>query len=128
MWGRILTGLGEATMFSKPYTAKLLVATAGILILFSTVPTSAADDNAQEGELRRNPIDGLEYAWIPPGTFQMGCVPGDSNCKDDEKPRHRVTISKGFWMGRTEVTVAAYESFASATGKSMPEAPGFNAG
>jgi serine/threonine-protein kinase len=35
-----------------------------------------------------NPRDGLKYVWIPPGTFIMGCSPGDTECKDDEKPPH----------------------------------------
>jgi formylglycine-generating enzyme required for sulfatase activity len=39
----------------------------------------------------------------------MGCSPGDSECHDDEKPAHRVTITKGFWLGQTEVTQAAYQ-------------------
>ena len=80
------------------------------------------------GTLKRNPKDGLEYGWIPPGTFQMGCTPGDSACHDDrEKPRHKVTITKGFWIGQTEVTVAAYQKFALETGQAMPAAPDFNA-
>jgi formylglycine-generating enzyme required for sulfatase activity len=52
--------------------------------------------------------DGLKYMWIPPGTFMMGCSPGDSECDEDEKPAHEVTISKGFWLGQTDVTQAAY--------------------
>ncbi len=58
-----------------------------------------------------NPADGLSYAWIPPGTFMMGCSEQDSECKDDEKPAHQVVIEKGFWMGQTEVTIAAYKKF-----------------
>jgi formylglycine-generating enzyme required for sulfatase activity len=75
-----------------------------------------------------NPKDGLKYVWIPPGTFQMGCSPGDSECGSDEKPRHQVTITKGFWLGQTEVTVGAYKRFAAATGRKMPPAPDFNPG
>jgi formylglycine-generating enzyme required for sulfatase activity len=41
-------------------------------------------------------------------------------CESDEKPSHSVTISKGFWMGQTEVTVGAYKRFAQATGRTMP--------
>jgi formylglycine-generating enzyme required for sulfatase activity len=59
--------------------------------------------------LKTNPADGLTYAWIPPGSFQMGCSPNDNECLDNEKPAHQVTISRGFWMGQTEVTQAAYE-------------------
>lgn len=78
--------------------------------------------------MKENPKDGLKYAWIPPGTFQMGCSPGDSECESDEKPSHRVTLSKGFWLGQTEVTVDAYKRFASGTGRGMPSAPSFNSG
>jgi sulfatase modifying factor 1 len=61
------------------------------------------------GQIRENPKDGLAYVWIPPGTFTMGCSPGDSQCSDSEKPSHPVSISKGFWMGQTEVTQDAYQ-------------------
>ncbi len=61
------------------------------------------------GSKRVNPKDGMTYVWIPPGIFQMGCSPGDDECFDDEKPPKRVTISKGFWLGESPVTQAAYE-------------------
>jgi formylglycine-generating enzyme required for sulfatase activity len=55
-----------------------------------------------------NPKDGLTYVWIPPGTFQMGSSPGDSECSEDEQPAHEVTIARGYWMGQTVVTQDAY--------------------
>jgi sulfatase modifying factor 1 len=58
---------------------------------------------------RVNPKEGLAYVWIPPGTFTMGCSPGDGECYAWEKPEHLVTITKGFWIGQTEVTQAAYK-------------------
>jgi len=58
----------------------------------------------------------------------MGCSPGDNECANDEKPSHQVTISKGFWVGQTEVTVGAYKHFAAATGRQMRPAPNFNSG
>src|SRR5262245_33744828 len=54
----------------------------------------------------------------------MGSEPGDG-CKENEAPKHQVTLSKGFWLGRTEVTVGAYKRFVSATGHSMPSETGF---
>jgi formylglycine-generating enzyme required for sulfatase activity len=80
------------------------------------------------GTVKTNPKDGLKYVWIPPGTFMMGCSPGDSECDGDEKPAHRVTITKGFWMGQTAVTVGAYKHFAAATGRQMPREPVFLTG
>jgi formylglycine-generating enzyme required for sulfatase activity len=67
--------------------------------------------------------DGLKYVWIPPGTFTMGCSPSDNMCWDNEIPAHQVTITKGFWIGQTEVTVDAYRRYLSETGKDMPGEP-----
>ena len=80
------------------------------------------------GQARVNSKEGLKYVWIPPGTFMMGCSSGDNECNSDEKPAHQVTITKGFWMGQTEVTVGAYKRFVAATGQQMPFAPSFNSG
>ncbi|MFN7925896.1 MAG: SUMF1/EgtB/PvdO family nonheme iron enzyme [Bryobacteraceae bacterium] len=57
---------------------------------------------------KRTMSDGLTYVWIAPGSFTMGCSPGDQNCDNDEKPEHSVQLTSGFWMGQTEVTQAAW--------------------
>jgi len=92
--------------------------------------STAAPPTVTEWDASGNPLlvvkDGLKYVWIPPGTFMMGCSPGDTKCGADEKPPHHVTITKGFWLGQTEVTVGAYKRFAAATGRQMPDTPGFN--
>ncbi len=41
----------------------------------------------------------------------MGCSLGDGECNDNEEPLHPVTIERGFWLGETEVTVAAYARY-----------------
>lgn len=77
------------------------------------------------GEVRTNPRDGLAYVYVPAGRFRMGCGSGaDLTCADDEKPAHTVEISKGFWLGQTEVTVAGFKRFSAATEKPMPGEPG----
>jgi formylglycine-generating enzyme required for sulfatase activity len=76
----------------------------------ATATPVAIGPASPEGKTRRkiNPKDGLAYAWIPPGKFMMGCSPEDTACKQDEKPVHEVTITRGFRLGETEVTQAAY--------------------
>jgi formylglycine-generating enzyme required for sulfatase activity len=57
-----------------------------------------------------NPCDRLTYIWIPPGAYFTGCDPQDKECIGWERPRHKILIEKGFWIGQTEVTQAAYQS------------------
>ena len=78
------------------------------------------------GTQKLNPADGLAYVWVPAGTFMMGCAPSDKECEERELPRHPVTISRGFWMGRTEVTVESYGRFIHASDNIMPPAPESN--
>ena len=71
-------------------------------------------------ENRGNPKDGQMYVRVPAGTFQMGCSEGDKECYEDERPTHTVQISNDFWIGQTEVTVAAFQRFSEAKGIAMP--------
>src|ERR1700685_842978 len=61
------------------------------------------------GDSKTNPADGLRYLWIPPGTVTTGCSQGDKECYEDEYPPRKITLTKGFWLGQTEVTQAAFE-------------------
>ena len=56
-----------------------------------------------------------EFVDIPGGTFQMGCSPGDSECDDNERPVHTVSI-KPFRMGKYEVTIGQFRRFVEAAG------------
>ncbi len=46
--------------------------------------------------------------WIPPGTFVMGSPTNEVDRFDVEGPQMAVTISRGFWMGKYEVTQSEY--------------------
>jgi len=85
-------------------------------------------DAPKSGETWLNARDGLEYAFVPPTeAYERGCVDRDTDCYADERPRQRVTLSRGFWLGRTEVTVGAYRRFSAVERREMPEAPELNA-
>src|SRR5262245_21011634 len=53
---------------------------------------------------------GMEFVKIPTGEFMMGCSTGDTTCKAEENPQHKVRITKAFEMGRYEVTQAQWKS------------------
>ena len=75
----------------------------------------AADQLAQREEEMRQRLAGdtetvmlpgnvpLELVWCPPGTFWMGRT-------DDDKTRHQVTLTRGFWLGKTEMTQRQWEA------------------
>lgn len=46
--------------------------------------------------------------WIPPGTFTMGSPANETDRYSDEGPQTRVYLSKGFFMGKYEVTQREY--------------------
>jgi sulfatase modifying factor 1 len=59
--------------------------------------------------------------WIPPGSFDMGCVDprrlphGGPDPMNDARPIHRVHLD-GFWIDATEVTNGQFAEFIDATG------------
>ena len=54
---------------------------------------------------------GIEMLLIPGGTFTMGCSPSNSYvCNSDDNPTHQVTLSKAFYLGKTEVTQAQWQA------------------
>lgn len=52
---------------------------------------------------------GMNFVYIPPGTFLMGS-PADETGRDDDERQHLVSISRGFYMQTTEVTQAQWKA------------------
>jgi formylglycine-generating enzyme required for sulfatase activity len=52
----------------------------------------------------------MVFVWIPPGEFDMGSPDWEEGRDNDEGPVHPVRISKGFWMGKCEVTQREYQA------------------
>ena len=50
----------------------------------------------------------LEMIWVEPGTFTMGSDSSESGHDANEAPQHEVTFTKGFYLGKHEVTQAQY--------------------
>lgn len=54
-------------------------------------------------------ILGIELCWCPPGRFRMGSPPKEPGRRADESPVE-VTLTRGFWMGKYEVTQGQWRS------------------
>lgn len=78
-----------------------------VTCLLTQVPSSAQTASV------KNAI-GMEFVKIPAGEFMMGCSTGDTMCKEEEKPQHRVRITKPFEMGKYEVTQGEWKALGNA--------------
>ena len=118
-----------AALLAAGAVAALLPRSPKAASLLAPAPASAVaplvDPSLKTGQTRVNRRDDLTYVWIGAGTFQMGCSPGDGDCRTDETP-HAVTLTTGYWLGQTEATVQAYKHFTLATEAVMPKAPDDN--
>lgn len=45
----------------------------------------------------------MDFVWCPPGRFLMGS-PESEDGRNPDETQHLVTLTKGFWIGKTEVT------------------------
>ncbi len=75
-----------------------------------------AERKKREAEAARRRLFIPEMVLVKGGTFTMGCTAEQgSDCADDEKPSHKVTISD-FYIGRTPVTLAQFAAFVEDSG------------
>jgi formylglycine-generating enzyme required for sulfatase activity len=58
----------------------------------------------------------MKLVLIRAGEFDMGSPDSDKDAFDAEKPRHRVRITRPFYLGATEVTVGQFRKIVEATG------------
>lgn len=81
---------------------------------------------AISGDVWTDPISDMVFVWIPEGCFQMGQSAHEkeqllrsssssiyARNYQNELPQHEVCLSKGFWLGRYEVTNAQYRRYKS---------------
>ncbi|RYF69949.1 MAG: formylglycine-generating enzyme family protein, partial [Comamonadaceae bacterium] len=90
----------------------------------------AVEHRVREPLSQRVDAAGIVLVRIPAGTFRMGSDetpaalaaafpsydPSRFSALADEGPVHPVRITRAFWLGRTEVTVAQFRRFVEASG------------
>jgi len=91
----------------------LSVALLAALASPSVDAATAATDTPHSGALWTLPLgDGatLPMAWIPPGHFRLGSPPSEPLRGADEGPEAAVTLSQGYWLGTTLVTIGQWRA------------------
>jgi sulfatase modifying factor 1 len=61
-------------------------------------------------DLPLNKNTGMAMSWIPAGTFVMGSPATETGRKADESPQTTITLTKGYWLGNTEVTIKQWKA------------------
>ena len=65
----------------------------------------------------------LVMIWCPPGTFTMGSPVTESGRDADREDEHNVTLTKGFYLGKYEVTQAQYQAVMTGNTNSLSATP-----
>ena len=116
--------LREAGNFSSPLLAeRVLVESVKGEAMWQGLFESGAFDSMHFRSLGDVSIDDLsesekefcvrmakEMVLIPKGEFIMGALEDDSDAYDREKPRHKVTLTQNFLIGKYQVTQVLWES------------------
>ena len=66
----------------------------------------------RDGDILTFEVNGITFdmVMVKAGTFTMGATPEMQNPDDDEQPAHQVTLTRDYYMGRTEVTQALWQA------------------
>ncbi len=85
-----------------------------LFILCGIYPSAQAQPRTISNKL------GMRFVYIPAGSFLMGS-PGSEKGRQWNEKQHRVVISKGFYMGESEVTQGQWEKLVGFNPSSFPD-------
>jgi formylglycine-generating enzyme required for sulfatase activity len=92
--------------------AVVVLAVGGIAVATAAEPKTEGKTKSPPKELTVDLGKGikLEMVLIPAGEFMMGSPDSDKDADADEKPQHRVRITKPFYLGKYLVTQEQWEA------------------
>ena len=65
----------------------------------------------------------LEMLWVEPGVFTMGSPTTEAGRDADRENEHNVTLTKGFYLGKYEVTQAQYQAVMTGNSNGLSPTP-----
>ncbi|MBD3183285.1 SUMF1/EgtB/PvdO family nonheme iron enzyme [Candidatus Poribacteria bacterium] len=80
------------------------------IFLAASIIASAGGSEIKEMAVELSGGASMDMIWIEPGSFIMGSPEDEPGREQNESPQHKVTITKGFWLGKYELTQAQWES------------------
>ena len=105
----LASGFTYATVVVPPW-ATLLEAAPDPAVVTSSTLRAAISASGLAWRVKDTATQ-IEFALIPPGTFNMGCSASQQfGCYGEENPVHQVTLTNAFYLGRYEVTQAQWQA------------------
>ena len=101
---RYLTRVGRAGEFYREALALLNDAESA-----KATAIEAAAEAARRPAGETRVFDGMEFVWVPAGEFRMGSNSPSMLAYGGEMVVTQVRISRGFWLGKHEVTQAEWQ-------------------
>jgi formylglycine-generating enzyme required for sulfatase activity len=89
-----------------------------VMVAFGSLTVAIANEPIADGRTEIPPKElsvdlgksvTLAMVLIPAGEFMMGSPDSDKNARDEEKPQHRVRITRPFYLGKYLVTQGQWE-------------------
>jgi formylglycine-generating enzyme len=83
----------------------------------SEAPNDKTLDAGEVGKVFQVKLNGnmfMKFSYCPPGSFAMGS-PANEDGRMNDEDQVQVSISKGFWMGQTEVTQGEWQELMDTT-------------
>jgi len=99
-----LTTWRKATMPDRPTTNQHSIQLLGLLVAFCSLAVLAVWAVSAEDS------SAMEMIWIEPGTFLMGSPVDEPDRRAHLEQQHQVTLARGFWLGKNEVTQKQWQS------------------
>ncbi len=108
MKGRLQDPHQLSNLVATPVLAKVAINRQPV-DMAKTRPVDIAPPRLPSRKSLENTV-GMKLVLIPAGEFDMGSGDDDKEADTDEKPKHRVRITKPFYLGSTEVTQGQYRA------------------
>jgi formylglycine-generating enzyme len=83
--------------------------------------SSPSFQSAKVGDERE--VGGVKLRWCPPGRFVMGSPPDEPEHRPDEA-QVEVRLTRGFWMGKYEVTQGQWKRLVGEFPQKQPDGEG----
>ena len=112
LWGAGLNSKGELGLGDLTGRNTFTQITTGVMRLADVMSNEQTVSSAAN----------LEMIWVEPGTFTMGSPTGETGRSSNET-EHNVTLTKGFYLGKYEVTQAQYEAVMTGNGNGLSATP-----